>query len=127
MLSELRKRTPAQPVAEWFAGTRADGLYISVLVVGEIRQGVERLRGRDPSQAVVFERWLDGLGREFADRVLPVDLAVAQTWGRVSAVAPLPVVDALLAATALVHGLTLVTRDDGMLRESGVSVLNPWL
>lgn len=101
-------------------------LFLSVLVVGEIRQGVERLRSRDPAQAEVFERWLGTLKRDFRDRVLPISTEVAETWGRLNAPAPLPVVDGLLAATAVVHGLTLVTRDTAKLEPTRIALLNPW-
>lgn len=126
VVSELRKRTPAPPVAAWFEATPGSDLFLSVLVVGEIRQGIERLRGRDPARTRVFERWLSTLKREFADRILPVTSSVAEGWGRLNAPGPLPVIDGLLAATALVHGLTLVTREAGRLERTGVPVLNPW-
>lgn len=97
-----------------------------MIVVGEIRRGVEGLRRRDARQADVFERWLDDLKREFSDRILPVSASVAEEWGRLNAVSPLPVIDSLLAATAVVHGLTLVTRDTAALAQTGVPLLNPW-
>ena len=127
VLSELRKPTPHPAVAGWFETAGSDDLYLSVLVVGEIRQGIERLRPRDPVQAEVFERWLATLERDFADRVLPVTTLVAEAWGRLNAPAPLPAVDGLLAATALVHGSTFVTREAERLQRCAVPVLNPWL
>lgn len=126
VVSEVRKRSPAQTVAEWYAATPADELYLSVLVIGEIRHGIERLRARDATAAGVYDRWLDRLRADFADRVLPVDLAVAEEWGTLNASRPLPVVDGLLAATAPAHGLTLVTRDVSQLAGAGVQVLDPW-
>lgn len=100
---------------------------MSVLTVGEIRQGIEQLRGRDALRAETLAQWLTGLSRAYADRVLPVDLAVAEEWGRLRATASrtVPVIDALLAATAKVHGLTLVTQNDRDFKGLGVSVLNP--
>jgi predicted nucleic acid-binding protein len=127
VVSELRKATPAATVASWFEAVAADELYLSVLVVGEIRQGIERLRSRDVRQVQVFETWLAALKRDFADRILPVTAAVAEAWGRLNAPKPLPAVDGLLAATALAHGLTLVTREAERLTPTGIPLLNPWL
>ena len=101
-------------------------LFVSVLVVGEIQQGVTRLQKREPRQAAVFEAWLKKLQREFADRLLPVSQDVALEWGRLSAGDPLPVVDGLLASTARVHGLTVVTRNVDDFEPTGVPVLNPF-
>ena len=99
---------------------------MSVMTLGEIRRGIERLRPRDPSQALVFESWLDEMTTVFGDRVLDVDGAVAECWGRIGAADPLPAVDGLLAATALVHGLTVVTRDTRPFERVGVPCLDPW-
>lgn len=126
VVSELRKRVPDPAVAAWFKTVPATDLYLGVLVVGEIRQGIERLRGRDPAQADVVEGWLTTLKRDFADRILPITTAVAEAWGRLNAPAPLPVIDSLLAATALVHGLTFVSREAERLQRTGISLLNPW-
>ena len=126
VLSEVRKRAPHPRVAAWFESAAAHELHVSVLVLGEIRQGIERLRTRDPAQARVFDDWLTRLERDFADRLLSVTATVAQAWGRLNAPSALPAVDGLLAATALVHGLTFVTRDVSRLAVSGVSLLDPW-
>ena len=127
VVSEVRKPSPNPGVATWFTQTDSAELHLSVLVVGEIRQGIERLRRRgDGTQAAIFERWLDVLKSEFGDRLLPATTAVAERWGVLNAGRPLPVVDGLLAATAVEHDLTLVTRDDSLLSVAGVSVINPW-
>ncbi len=126
VISELRRPSPNAEVASWFEEAAGEDLFLSVLVVGEIRQGIERLRARDPEQAGAFERWLDSLQRDFRDRLLPVSAAVADAWGRLNAPTPLPVVDSLLAATALVHGLVFVTRDTSKLEGAGVPLLDPW-
>jgi hypothetical protein len=126
VLGEIRKKRPDPAVSAWYAGVDDDELFLSVLVVGEVQQGVTRLRRKDPRQAAVFEVWLKKLQREFADRVLPVSQEVALEWGRLSAGDPLPVVDGLLAATALVHGLTVVTRNVDDFEPTGVPVLNPF-
>lgn len=127
VLSELRKEQRCNPaVRHWMDGTVAEELFVSVLVLGEIRQGIERIRTRDQKQANALENWLLGLSTEFADRILPVDKKVADRWGRLGVQQPVPALDALVAATALVHGLTVVSRDEVGFRNTGVQVLNPF-
>lgn len=125
VLSEVRKPRANEAVARWWRSVAPGDAYVSVLVVGEIRDGIERIRSRDRTQAAVFERWLRSLKRDFEDRVIPVSTAVAEAWGRLSAREPLPFVDGLLVATALVHGLTFVTRET-RLERTGIPLLNPW-
>ena len=125
-MSELRKRTPDPSVAAWVASVPAADRYLSVLTVGEIRRGIERLRGRDPQQADTLDAWLVTLLAEYESRLLPVDLSVVDRWGRMAPAEPLPSVDALLAATALAHGLTVATRNTRDIGRTGVSVLDPW-
>jgi len=126
IVSEARKPAGDPHVKAWIASVNSADLYLSVLVLGEIRQGVERLRRRDTAQAGVFERWLAALRRDYADRVLPVTAEIAEEWGRLNVPDPLPAVDGLLAATAKVVGLTLVTRNTGGIARTGVAVLNPF-
>lgn len=127
VLSETRKRQPAASVLDWIAGTPPDLLHVSVLTLGEIEQGVARVRGQgDQRRAVALERWLADVRAGFADRVLPVTLQVATTWGRQQRARPLPVIDALLAATARVHDLTVVTRNVRDFEFAGVQLLNPF-
>jgi hypothetical protein len=126
VVSEVRKRTPDPRVAAWIGRADADDLFLSVLVLGEIRNGIARLRSRGRPQAQALDRWLTTLTRDFGERVVPVSPAVAEAWGRLSAQSPLPTVDGLLVATALVHGLTFVTRKAGRFRQTGVPVLDPW-
>ncbi|HEV8688230.1 MAG TPA: type II toxin-antitoxin system VapC family toxin [Gaiellaceae bacterium] len=126
VVSEIRKPNRNAGVSAWFEGVDSGDLYLSVLVVGEIKQGIERLRRRNPKQSDVFERWLTVLKKDFDERLLPVSSSVAERWGLLNSVRPLPVVDGLLAATAIEHDLTLVTRDDRTLAESGARLLNPW-
>jgi predicted nucleic acid-binding protein len=101
-------------------------MYLSVLVVGEIRQGIERLRRRDPEQAAVFEAWLTDLRQRFSGHVFDVTIDVAEEWGRLNVPDPIGTIDGLLAATAKVHGLTLVTRDTTELVRTGVPLLDPF-
>jgi toxin FitB len=127
IISEVRKGRRCDPhVAAWYRGARDNELFLSVLVVGEIRQGIERLRPRNARQALALENWLEEILGSFGERVLPIDGRVAQIWGRLNAPEPLPVVDSLLAATAEAHGLTLVTRNVKDIERSGVRCLNPF-
>jgi hypothetical protein len=127
IISEIRKGQRCDHnVAAWYSSTEARDLYLSVLVTGEIRRGVERVRPRDPERATVFEQWLAGIDIAFAGRILAVDRAVADAWGRLSAMRAIPASDALLAATASVHGMTLATRNEAHVAGLGVAVLNPF-
>lgn len=126
VLSEIRKKSPDAHVAAWFGSVSASELFLSVLAVGEIRQGVSRLARRDPGQAEIFERWLEQLVRVYGDRIVPVTADIAQAWGRLNVPDPVPVVDGLIAATALVHGWTLVTRNTADVAGTGVRLLDPF-
>lgn len=127
VISELRKADRCNPgVSAWYATAEERDLCTSVLVLGEIRKGLERLRSRDPIQADRLEEWLAAVALAFGERALPVDAAVADAWGHLNGIRPLPVIDGLLAATAKVHGLTLVTRNAGDVMGVGASVLNPF-
>lgn len=127
VVSELRKRTRASAaVSSWFANVDSNDLFLSALVVGELRQGTERIRRRDPVAAERLERWLLALVESYADRILPVDQRIAELWGRLNVPDPLPAVDGLLAATALVHDLTLVTRDTRQVARTGVRLHDPF-
>jgi hypothetical protein len=125
-LSELRKRTPDPRVTGWFDTAPKAELYLSCLTIGEIRRGIERLRRKDEVQAQAIERWLAVLRRFYQDRIVPIDIEIAERWGRLSAAATLPAIDGLLAATALTRDLTVVTRNVADFAPSGARVLNPW-
>ena len=109
----------------WFEEADEASLYTSVLVVGELRRGIESLRPRDAPSALALEQWLDGITGGFADRILAVDRAVAEQWGRLNVPDPIPTVDGLLAATAIVHGMTLVTRNTKDVARTGAPLLDP--
>lgn len=126
VVSEIRKKAPDRGVATWFASVPADKLFLSVLVVGEIRQGIARLVRRDPAQAEIFERWLSQLVDGYGDRIVPITVRIAEAWGRLNVPDPVPVVDGLLAATALVHDWTLVTRNVNDVTSTGVRLLDPF-
>ena len=127
VISEVAKGRRCDPrVADWYRRVRDDELFLSALVVGELRQGIERLRPRNPRRAGALERWLEELLSSFGDRVLPIDAKVAQNWGRMNARQTFPVIDSLLAATAEAHGLVLVTRNLRDIQRSGVRCLNPF-
>ena len=127
VLSEVRKGERCDPhVAAWYASVNDGDLYLSVIVTGEIRKGIELLRRRDSAQAAALQRWLSTVNATFGDRILPIDRAVADEWGRLSAIRTVPVVDGLLAATARVHGMTLATRNEADVAGLGAPLLNPF-
>jgi toxin FitB len=127
IISEVRKGARCNAdVAAWYASVADEELFLSTLVLGEIRKGVELARPRDSGKAVALERWLREVELAFDGRVLSIDNAVSDQWGRMTAIRPLPAIDGLLAATALTHGLTLVTRNDRDVAGLGAMVLNPF-
>jgi predicted nucleic acid-binding protein len=127
VLSEIARKNPAPQVSRWFVDVPSEALYISVLSLGEIRRGVERL----PSSARKerLRLWLErDLPAWFGPRLLPIDAAVADTWGRIQAdsARTLPAVDSLLAATARYHRLLIVTRNVKDFEIEGIETFNPW-
>jgi toxin FitB len=127
VVSELRKgRRAHAAVTSWFGNVEASQLYLSVLVVGELRQGIELIRRRDPTTAAHLDRWLHDLVDSYAERILPVDDRVADLWGRLNAPDPLPAVDGLLAATAIVNDLILVTRNGRQVLRTGAELHDPF-
>jgi toxin FitB len=127
IVSELRKGERAnRRVRAWFESVNDFEIHLSVLAVGEIRRGVEGMRKKDPMQATALDRWLQRLTREHAERILPVDRRVADQWGRFSAGRSGSPVDILMAATAFVHELTLVTRNTRDIAWTGVACVNPF-
>jgi len=127
VVSELRKGARAnRGLRTWFEDQADEHLYLSVLVLGELRRGIESVRRRDEKGAKALESWLHQLIHIHEDRVLPVTAEIANAWGRMNVPDPLPVIDSLLAATAHVYGLTVVSRNTRDLSRTGVAILNPF-
>lgn len=127
VLSELRKGPRGnENVRSWFSRVAEEELYLSVLVVGEIRRGVDVIRRRDPRHAASMEHWLRRLIVDYAERLVPLDVTIAEEWGRLSAIRNVSAIDTLLAATARVRGLTLATRNIRDVAWTGVDWINPF-
>ncbi|MGA7830698.1 MAG: type II toxin-antitoxin system VapC family toxin [Terracidiphilus sp.] len=126
VLSETRKKKADAGVIAFLQTAEASTLYISVLTLGELWKGVAKKRREDPETAKRLADWVDGLELSFAERILKVDAAMTRLWGDWSSERPRPVVDTLLAATAVQHGLTLATRNIRDVDGIPVKLLNPW-
>ena len=127
VLSELRRKNPDKGVVEWFANRPASTLFLSVLTLGELRKGIEKIQ--DPIRSTALTDWLEtDLPNFFTGRILSIDSEVADTWGRLTAMhtRPLPAIDSLLGATAAKHGLSMVTRNARDFEGLGIEVINPW-
>jgi predicted nucleic acid-binding protein len=108
------------------AAIRDDETFLSVMTIGELRKGAAMRRRTDGEHAARIDTWIDFLEGRYVGRILPVDLEIADVWGKLSAVRPRPTIDTLLAATAIVHKLTLVTRNVADFADTGVALVNPW-
>ena len=126
VISEPRRQRRDPRVVAWFENVDLEDLHISVLTLGELIKGEARLARRDAVQAAALRQWLDATRVDYADRIIPVDREIAKVWGQPDAKRPLPVIDGLLAATALVHDMTFVTRDTRDVAGTGVRTINPW-
>ena len=127
VISEIGKgRRCNRDVAVWYRSVAQDDLCLSVLVIGELRAGIERLRRRDPGRATRLDRSLVLIADMFADRIIRIDRRVAESWGRLNAERRVASVDGLIAATAIVHALTVVTRNVRDFTAADVQVLNPF-
>lgn len=127
IVSELRKRSRADvALLSWLDGNRAEEFWLSVLVVGELRRGVELIRRRDVVSAVVLAEWLDSVVADYGDRILPVTGGICEQWARITVPDPLPMIDGLLAATAIEHDLVLVTRNVAGVDSTPVRVIDPF-
>lgn len=128
VISELRKGDRADAnVLEWFSGLADEEILLSVLTIGEIRRGIENVRRRDQDGAAALDGWLHQVIGQHRDRILPIDKAIADEWGRLNVPDPLPVVDGLLAATAKIHGLTLATRNVKDIERTGTRFIDPFV
>lgn len=127
VISEVRKgRRCEASVAAWWASIAEEEIFLSVLTIGEIRKGIEGVRRRDRRSADALVAWLTKVLRDHGERILPIDLDTVEEWGRMNVPDPLPVIDSLIAATAKVRGLTLVTRNVADIARTGVAFFNPW-
>jgi len=128
VVSELRKGGRANSgVAAFFATLAPEDIYLSVLTIGEIRRGLENVRGRgDEEQAGRLERWLDVMVSDYADRILDFDIECAQVWGKLMAPSSQHPIDKQIAATALIYDLAVVTRNVEDFKPTGIRILNPF-
>jgi toxin FitB len=127
VISELRKGERAdRGVTSWFTALADEEVFLSVLTLGEIRRGIESLRRRDANAVAALESWLSRVSETHRDRVISLDRAIAEEWGRLNVPDPLPVIDGLLAATAKITGLTLATRNIADIARTGISFVNPF-
>lgn len=130
VVSELIKDKPDRRVAKWIDGSDEDSLYLSVLTLGEIQKGIAKLGAG--ARKSLLQKWLDSdLRQRFLRRVLPVSEEVALAWGNIqgkaeAAGAPIPTIDGLLGATAIVHHCAIATRDESGVAATGADVFNPW-
>ena len=128
IVSELRREQRADAgLLSWFMAEPEEGMFLSVIALGEVRKGIERLRPRDSAQAHRLELWLGRLRKQFAGKLLPITPEISDRWGRMQGRRPLPIVDSLLGATAIEHDLTLVTRNEADFAGLGIRVLNPFV
>jgi predicted nucleic acid-binding protein len=127
IISEVGKGQQSdRNVAAWYDSMPLESLCISALVIGEIRAGVEKLRVRQAERAVAFERWLVLVVDLFANRIIGIDRRIAEQWGRLNAYRRRPAVDGLIAATAIAHGMIVVTRNVRDFADTGAEILNPF-
>ena len=127
VISELKRgRKAALPVVTWFESLLPENVFTSVIVLGEIRLGIELIARRDKLRSEALEQWYAMMRERLGSRVLAVDEPVMTIWARLSVPKVLPVYDGLIAATALLHGLIIATRNTQDYRRAGVEVINPW-
>ena len=128
IISEVRKGSRCdENVARWYSQVGEEEIFISVITLGEIRKGVEQLRKRgDTAQSAMLETWLHQVTERFSDRILPITANIADTWGRISSIRPVPISDGLMAAAAINHDLTLATRNLRDVEGLGARIMNPF-
>lgn len=127
VISELRRGGAADPrLLSFLTAAGTSHVFLSVLTLGELREGAARQRRRNPVFADRLTAWVETTEQEFADRTLGIDLETARLWGELSATRTRPIIDTLLAATAIVHNLVFVTRNTHDVDDTGAIILNPW-
>ena len=126
VLSALRRPDRSPGLIQWLHAQRLTDLYLSVVTVGEIERGITQQWQRDPRFAQDLARWLDRVLAWYGDRVLPIDVATARRWGQLSSILGHSGADLLIAATALEHGLTVITRNVRHFEPTGVPFINPY-
>ncbi|PAW67782.1 MAG: hypothetical protein B9S38_11915 [Verrucomicrobiia bacterium Tous-C4TDCM] len=127
VVSALRRPKVFPQVARWVRSLPDDCMWVSVISMGEVRNGIERKLRSDLEQGRVLESWYETLQPFYGDKILPVDLEIAERWGQLAIRQPLAIADGLIAASALVHDLTLATRNTSDFEPHGVRVVNPFL
>ena len=126
VISELRKRTPDPNVVNWLSSTHENSLFLSVVTISEIQRGIAVQRNKDAPFVERLQHWLDEMIRNYGDRVLPVTPHIACCWGELTARVGHDGADVMIAATALQHGLSVVTRNERHFSSFSVPVLNPY-
>jgi predicted nucleic acid-binding protein len=126
VLSELRKPQRDARLTAWVARQRTTDLFVSVITIGEIERGISRQRATDPDFAAALAAWLDRVLALYGERVVPFDLQIVRRWGQLSAALGNDSADLMISATALEHGLTVVTRNVSDFEPTGVATLNPF-
>jgi toxin FitB len=126
VVSEMRKKVPAPSVIAFLRNQNPTSVYLSVLTLGELHRGAVKKRASNPAVGDALSAWVFELEQTFDGRIFPVNASTARVWGEITAGRTLPVADALIAATAIVHNLTLVTRNTKDVHDLPVRLLNPW-
>ncbi len=126
VLSELRKTNRSESVVNWFRSTRSVDIFLSVVTIGEIERGIKQQQRNNVEFSQELAKWLDGILLHYTDRILPISINVARRWGALSAEIGNSGADILIAATALEHGLSVVTRNQRHFTPTGVPVVNPF-
>jgi predicted nucleic acid-binding protein len=124
VVSEVRRNTPA--AVDWLRSAPSSAIFLSVLTLGEVMKGIALKERSDRQAAGHLAAWLQKLRHDFADRILPITDQIAIEWGRIAALRPRGDIDGQIAATAVVHGLILVTRNVVDFEDAGVPIINPW-
>ena len=124
VLSEARRKSPE--ALGWLRSAGQENIWLSVITLGEISLGIERRRRKNPDFATQLAEWLTRIRRAHANRILPVNDEIALAWGRIATIRSRGEADGVIAATALIHGLAVVTRNTADFADAGVRVVNPW-